>query len=291
MKLAPEVGLDRRGRLVFAGRAGPREGQQRIPGTAAHDTGIDRRVDRPARDLRGAHGCAGHEREADPVPSTPCRVYFRTAARDKQPIAAGALPFSELEELAALANTMLEAQQAADERGRRSDEQLRHAQKMESLGRLVGGVVHDFNNLLTAILGYSDLIEGFPRSTRNRDSLIEIRKAVFRANPHPAAPCLQPAAPAEEHRGHEHRRRGHGAYVLTHHRGVGRAEHPPRPGLGHVLIDSSQVEQVLINLVVNARDAIDGRGTISIETGATDREGQGRGDWAMVSVTDTGTCG
>ena len=153
---------------------------------------------------------------------------------------------------------------------KRLEAELLNAQKLESLGRLAGGVAHDFNNLLTGITGYASLLlERANGDVELRRDLGEIKRAADRAaeltkqllafgrrqvlNPRPldlnavvAEVEAAPAAPARRAR---------------------RPRHPATaPTLGTVRADPGQIEQVLVNLVVNARDAMPDGGTLTIET-------------------------
>jgi two-component system, cell cycle sensor histidine kinase and response regulator CckA len=180
------------------------------------------------------------------------------------------------------------------------EEQLRHAQKMEAVGQLAGGVAHDFNNILTAILGYSDLLLG--RSSPgdpSRPALEEIRKGgeraaaltrqllAFsrRATTQPRAVDLNEAVRnlADMAR----RLAGDGVKLVLE----------LDESTGCIRIDPVQLEQVVINLVVNARDAVHGSGTIRIRTdavrlGESDVAGDSElapGPHTRLRVEDTGT--
>ncbi|MDE3156583.1 MAG: PAS domain S-box protein [Acidobacteriota bacterium] len=146
--------------------------------------------------------------------------------------------------------------------------QLHESQKMDAIGRLAGGVAHDFNNLLTAIQGYSELTLSDLGSHPLRLQIEEIRKAAQRA----AALTRQLLAFS---------RRQEVAPVVLDLNTVVRAMHQMlrrligedvelvsrlTEPLRRVKADQSQIEQVLMNLVVNARDALPGGGTITIET-------------------------
>ncbi len=187
-----------------------------------------------------------------------------------------------------------------DVTGRRQlEEQLRQSQKMEAVGMLAGGVAHDFNNLLTIITGYSQLIlNSLSPSDPNRSSAEQIMKASERA----AALTRQLLAFS--------RRQVLQPKVLELNRLIGglstmlrrligedidlRLE--LRPDTGQVNADPGQIEQVLMNLVINARDAMPGGGTLTIETANVelDENYQSRqvvakpGPYTMIAVSDTG---
>ncbi|HXV85280.1 MAG TPA: PAS domain S-box protein, partial [Gemmatimonadales bacterium] len=153
------------------------------------------------------------------------------------------------------------------------EEQFRQAQKMEAVGRLAGGVAHDFNNVLTAVFGYVDLLkEQFAAGSPQREDLDEIRKAADRAagltrqllafsrqqvlepvvmNPNSLIEDLEKML-----------RRVIGEDVQLSLRLA--------PKAGNVRVDPGQLQQVLLNLVVNARDAMPTGGTISITTAGAD---------------------
>src|SRR5579883_1063310 len=151
---------------------------------------------------------------------------------------------------------------------RRLEEQLRHAQKMEAMGRLAGGVAHDFNNLLMVITGYSDLLlttEGLPPGQRS--ALEEIRKAAERGGAlthqllafsrrQPMTPkVIQPNELVTNLEKMLRRLIGEDVQLIT------------VPGsTGTIKADPGQLEQVIMNLVVNARDAMPQGGKLTIET-------------------------
>jgi PAS domain S-box-containing protein len=160
-------------------------------------------------------------------------------------------------------------QRAAEEALRRSEEQLRQAQKMEAVGQLAGGIAHDFNNLLTAILSYCELLLGEIRQGDPlRADIEQIRQAGQRAAgltrqllAFSRRQVLQPKllslnTVVESTDGML--RRLIGADIVLEIRSD--------PGLWHVLADPGQLEQVLVNLVVNARDAMPHGGRILVAT-------------------------
>jgi PAS domain S-box-containing protein len=182
---------------------------------------------------------------------------------------------------------------------RRLELQMRQAQKMEAVGRLAGGVAHDFNNLLTIITGYSGLLLQQMRPGEETWELLEeVRKAGDRA----AALTQQLLAFS--------RRRGHAPQVLDLNTVVAgiatllgrligadvRLEARLSPDTGPVRADAGQLEQVLMNLAVNARDAMPGGGTLTVETGNAELDGpdllaypgQRPGRYSVLTVRDTG---
>ena len=183
---------------------------------------------------------------------------------------------------------------------RQREDQLRQAQKMEAIGRLAGGVAHDFNNLLTAIRGYGELLlDALDKDDVRRSDADEIISAADRA----AGLTRQLLLFS--------RRQVLMPQVLALEEVVARTENMlhrligedieltfvSQPGLGHVRADLSQIEQVLVNLVVNARDAMPSGGSIHIELDQVDldgsasenRSGGAPGRYVRLSVTDTGS--
>jgi PAS domain S-box-containing protein len=197
----------------------------------------------------------------------------------------------------------------SSERRRAEDErlkflsQIQQTQKLESLGVLAGGIAHDFNNLLMAVLGHADLaLDALPAASEARDDLAEIRRAAQRAT----ELCKQMLAYS-----------GKGRFVIQPvelQKVVEEMLHMLRvsisknailklnfaPNLPPVDADASQLRQVVMNLVVNASEAISERsGVITLSTGAMDCDRQylseawldeqlPEGMYVFIEVADTG---
>jgi PAS domain S-box-containing protein len=182
---------------------------------------------------------------------------------------------------------------------RRLEEQLRQAQKMEAVGQLAGGIAHDFNNLLTAIVGYATLLDrALPADTDLREEVQEIIGAARRAGnlthqllAFSRKQVLRPTVLDVNAVVRDMERilqRVIGEHIALHTK--------LEPDLGYVLADASQLEQVIMNLAVNARDAMPSGGRITIETanvppdaGLAQRHPEaGLGAHVLLSVGDTG---
>ena len=182
---------------------------------------------------------------------------------------------------------------------RKLEDQLWHAQKMEAVGQLAGGVAHDFNNLLTAILGYANLLlDELPPQDSLRNDLEEIRSAGERAASltrqllaFSRRQMLQPQVVDINTlvAGMQKLLRR----LVTEHVEVVAAL---APDLMPVRVDPSSIEQVLVNLAVNARDAMPKGGRLTIETANVDLDGSYAkthvplepGRYVMIAVGDTG---
>jgi two-component system, cell cycle sensor histidine kinase and response regulator CckA len=179
------------------------------------------------------------------------------------------------------------------------EEQLRQSQKMDALGRLAGGVAHDFNNLLTVIMSCADLaLRGLPQTGRLAEDIRLIRATGERA----ATLTRQLLAVS--------RRQVIDPKVFDLNVVVGEMGSMLRrligthitltidsdPALAHVRVDSGQIEQVVMNLCVNARDAMPGGGMLTLKTRnvVLDEQSPGAfrqlppGPYVVFSVTDTG---
>ncbi len=177
--------------------------------------------------------------------------------------------------------------------------QLLQSQKIESIGRLAGGIAHDFNNLLTVMIGNIALArDGLPANAPAQSDLGEAEKAAVRA----AELTRQLLAFARKQM-LVPRVLVLNEILFDMEALLGRllGEHIelitlPAPDLGRVKVDSSQIEQVLVNLAVNARDAMPNGGRLTIETGnvildsayADSHVGVIAGSYVMLAVSDTG---
>jgi PAS domain S-box-containing protein len=190
------------------------------------------------------------------------------------------------------------AQKLAAEALARSEEQLRQSQKMEAIGRLAGGVAHDFNNLLTAILGHTHLLLSALPDGEERVDADAIRLAAERA----AGLTRQLLAFS--------RKQAMQPLTLDLNEVVRSIEPMLLRLIGEdvrfatalapepcwVMADPTQLEQIIVNLTVNARDALQIGGQLEIATGIVERRDDGEdgnataGRYAVLSVRDTG-CG
>jgi PAS domain S-box-containing protein len=183
--------------------------------------------------------------------------------------------------------------------GRKLEEQLRHAQKMEAVGRLAGGVAHDFNNLLSVIIGHSAMLL---EDLKSVDPICEDLRAIKAAGERGSALTQQLLAFSRQqvlaprlldikevvNESEKMLRRllGEDVELVTRH----------ARELSKVLADPGHVDQVLMNLVINARDAMPDGGKITIETKdvvldssySTAHFGVEPGPYVMLAVSDTG---
>ncbi|MGA8678137.1 MAG: ATP-binding protein [Candidatus Acidiferrales bacterium] len=207
----------------------------------------------------------------------------------------------EVSEVTAAFDRMRATLQANEEQNKQLEQQLRQSQKMEAVGRLAGGVAHDFNNLLTVIKGHSDLLEmKLGTLSPAQASIAQVRKAADRATAltrqllaFSRMQVLQPrvldlnALIADLNK------------MLPMLIGE-EIEYTFRPGdsLARVKADPSQIEQVLVNLAVNARDAMPKGGKLTINTRnilldaeyARSHPPVVAGRYVLLTVADTG-CG
>jgi PAS domain S-box-containing protein len=183
---------------------------------------------------------------------------------------------------------------------KRLEEQLRQSQKIEAIGQLAGGVAHDFNNILTAIVGYTDLLAAeFGGNERQLEDLEEIRKAARRA----AALTRQLLAFSRK-QVLEPRIIDLNSVVLNLDKMLRSLisenidlKTDLATNLAAARADPNQIEQVIMNLAINARDAMPEGGTLTIETSNTTLDHAYAaqhvsvvpGDYVMLAVTDTGS--
>jgi signal transduction histidine kinase len=177
--------------------------------------------------------------------------------------------------------------------------QVRQANKMDAIGRLASGVAHDFNNLLTVILGFAELVtEDVAMASHHGKELDEIIKAakraagltkqllVFSRQQVLHATPLDVNVVITEMTGMLARLIGENIEIVL----------APAPTLALALADRGQLEQVVMNLVVNARDAMPGGGRVTLSTEEVELEGSSfheeaivRGRYVMLAISDTGS--
>jgi two-component system, cell cycle sensor histidine kinase and response regulator CckA len=183
---------------------------------------------------------------------------------------------------------------------RQREEQLRQSHKMEAIGRLAGGVAHDFNNLLTAIVGYTDLaLERLDPSDPTAEDISEIRNAADRA----AALTRQLLAFSRKQFLQPVRldlNTTVGELLQMLNRVIGshvRTVTSFKASSAYITADPGQIEQIVFNLVLNARDAMPQGGTLTIATdnvqvteanAANDGMPSTPGTYLLLSISDTG---
>jgi signal transduction histidine kinase/CheY-like chemotaxis protein len=180
----------------------------------------------------------------------------------------------------------------AEEERRRLEEQLRQAQKMEAIGRLAGGIAHDFNNLLMIIMGHGELLR---RSLGPEDPRLRKVQHVMGASERAARLVRQLLAFS--------RKQALEPQVVDVNALVAETARMLRPLLGEDVkvvtrlapalararVDPAQIDQVLMNLAVNARDAMPRGGTLALETANVEMgPGVPPGAWVALTVRDTG---
>ena len=179
------------------------------------------------------------------------------------------------------------------------EDRLRQSQKMEAVGRLAGGIAHDFNNLLTVILGYSQILtDGVPAGSRLADSTKQIKSAAERAagitrqllafsRKQVLSPRIINLNDVMQSLDSLLRRLiGEDVEVLT----------VPADDLGSVRADPGQIEQVIMNLALNARDAMPNGGKLTLETANVNLDGSYARDhhpvepgrYVLLAVSDSG---
>jgi two-component system cell cycle sensor histidine kinase/response regulator CckA len=180
------------------------------------------------------------------------------------------------------------------------EEQLRQSQRMDAVGRLAGGIAHDFNNLLSIILGYGEtLLEDMDRKDPKRGDVHEMHKAAGRA-----AELTKQLLMFSRQQLVEPKVLDLNEVLGSMHKMLRRllGEHIelcnfPDATLGRIKADRGNIEQVVMNLVVNARDAMPRGGKLTIETANVELDeafahahlGAAPGPYVLLAVTDTGT--
>ncbi len=205
----------------------------------------------------------------------------------------------EIGRLAMAFNTMVESLAKRELEKQLLEEQLRHAQKMDAIGTLAGGIAHDFNNFLTAIIGYANLLQlNLPQPGESRGYADQIRAAAERA-----ANLTQRLLAFGRKQAVHPRPFNLNEQIIT----LGKllttligedVEFCIELQKGNLLImaDPGQIDQILINLATNARDAMPRGGKLTITTNTTElddeaakqHENVSAGSYARLTVTDTG---
>jgi PAS domain S-box-containing protein len=277
----------------------------RMNAVAARLTGwpVDEAIGRPVQEVLRMVDAATRER-VDPFPEVMATGEVRTLsgttllvarAGGERVVADSAAPIRS--GLGNVVGVVLVFRDTTSEH--RLRQQLSQIQRMESVGRLAGGVAHDFNNLLTVIISLVTLMEDASRNERDAGDLAQIRAAAE----HAAELTRQLLAFA--------RRQVIEPREVDLNQVVGKVDRMLRRligedvelsvmlagDLGVIRADPAQVEQVIMNLAVNAREAMDGGGKLTIETenARLDRDYAlthpevTPGQYVMMRVTDTGT--
>ena len=188
----------------------------------------------------------------------------------------------------------------ADHALRESEKQLRHAQKLEAVGRLAGGVAHDFNNLLTMIAGRSELM----RDRLGADDPLRREVELILNTAERAAALTRQLLAFSRRQVLAPRVLDLNAVMVNVHTMLGRLigedielVFTPGPSLGRVKADPGQIEQIIMNLAVNARDAMPNGGRLTIRTAnvevdeasAARHQARSAGSYVLLAVSDTGT--
>jgi PAS domain S-box-containing protein len=292
---APDVimTVDRAGKILFINRTAPPMRHEDVIGTCSFDhvpPASRPRVVAAVEHVFTTRELDEYEVQGPPAPD---------GKRDWWSVRAG--PLIEGDEVIAvtLCATNITRRKESDELKARLEEQLRQSQKLESIGRLAGGVAHDFNNLLTSILGFIDLAQA---SQPREAPIVEFLEGAAVAAKRGATLTQQLLAFARK-------RIVHPTVVTLNDVVEGVAPMIRRlvgenlevslalsPARDRVKVDVGSLEQVIMNLVINARDAVIGTGRITIETGGARfddtyarEHDTAPGEHVLLAITDTGT--
>ncbi len=194
----------------------------------------------------------------------------------------------------------ISAQKQAEQERMHLEQQLRQAQKMEAVGQLAGGVAHDFNNLLQAMSGYTSLSQSeLPAEHPVQEYLVEVEKAAERA-----ATLVRQLLAFGRRELLRPKRVDLNELVSGFLKMVGRVigksidlQFKSAPDLASIFADPGQLEQVVLNLCINARDAMPNGGILAIETAQVDLDADycrehswaKEGSFVILRVVDTGT--
>ena len=187
----------------------------------------------------------------------------------------------------------------AEEEKAKLGEQLRQAQKMESIGRLAGGIAHDFNNLLTPILGYTEaLLEELPAEDPHHGDLLEIMEAANQARD-----LTRQLLAFGRKQVLELKTIGLNTVISGMEKMLRRLIGEDievhimlEPALGSIKADRSQIQQIILNMAINARDSMPNGGKLTVETTNTVLDSETTrshphvrpGAYVMLSVSDSG---
>ena len=292
---APDVimAVDRAGTISFINRTAPPLTPEDVIGSCAFDhvaPEMRERVVAAVEKVFSTRELNEYEVKGPPGPDN---------AREWWSVRAGPLIEGGEVVAATLCATNMTQRKQSEEIEARLQEQLRQLQKLESIGRLAGGVAHDFNNLLTSILGFIDLAQ---RSQPSGSPAIELLEGATEAARRGGRLTQQLLASARKQIVHPTVVRIN--QIIEEMTPMIRSlvgenlevELALAPTLDKVKVDVGSLEQVIMNLVVNARDAVVGAGRITLETGSvrldagTARDhGTTPGEHVFFAITDTGS--
>ncbi len=287
---------DMQGRILYINRAGLeflRLEPQEVPGQSLYDLIPQEHM--PSLALRRERRLAGDDA------SYSYETEFVNRAGERIPVEVDSTPVlrdGQVRDVLMVARDVTDRRRAAEEQTR-LQAQLTQAQKMEAVGRLAGGVAHDFNNMLNVILGHTDLLLDDPgpgealvaglreiRTAARRSADLTRQLLAFARRQTIAPRVLDLNEAVESALRMLSRLIGEDIHLVWH----------PGEGLWPVRMDPSQIDQILANLCVNARDAIAGAGKVTIETTATvldaayceEHPGSLPGGFVVLAVSDNG---